>query len=139
MFDLSWTHILIVLVVALLVVGPKDLPRMMHTVGKWVGKARGMADQFRKSFDDMTKEADLDELRKEIDALRRERPLAGLASDMHQSILPPIDLPAPGEVPPVTGTAPQEGVDPKSAPSAQPGVSVMTGTAPQEQIDASPK
>jgi sec-independent protein translocase protein TatB len=115
MFDLSWTHILIVLVVALLVVGPKDLPRMMHTVGKWVGKARSMADQFRKSFDDMTKEAELDELRKEIEALRHERPLAGLASDMHQSILPPVDLPPPNVVPPVTGTAPQEGVEPKPA------------------------
>ncbi len=110
MFDLSWTHILIVLVVALLVVGPKDLPRMMHTVGKWVGKARGMADQFRKSFDEMTKQAELDELRKEIDALRNERPLAGLANDMHQSILPPVDLPAPNAVPPVTGAAPQEAV-----------------------------
>src|ERR1700735_922493 len=116
MFDLSWTHILIVLVVALLVVGPKDLPRMMHTVGKWVGKARGMADQFRKSFDDMTKEAELDELRNEIDALRRERPLAGLASDMHQSILPPVDLPAPNTVPPVTGTAPQEALEKAGEP-----------------------
>jgi sec-independent protein translocase protein TatB len=116
MFDLSWTHILIVLVVALLVVGPKDLPRMMHTVGKWVGKARGMADQFRKSFDEMTKQAELDELRKEIDALRNERPLAGLANDMHQSILPPVDLPAPNAVPPVTGTAPREAVEqPKPA------------------------
>ncbi len=95
MFDLSWTHILIVLVVALLVVGPKDLPRMMHTVGKWVGKARSMADQFRKSFDEMTKEAELDELRKEIEALRNERPLAPVMSDLHQSILPPVDLPPP--------------------------------------------
>jgi sec-independent protein translocase protein TatB len=137
MFDLSWTHILIVLVVALVVVGPKDLPRMMHTVGRWVGKARGMADQFRKSFDEMTKQAELDELRQEIDALRRERPLASLESDMHQSILPPIDLPAPGVVPPVTGAAPQEGVE--AAASAQPAGTVMTGTAPQEQADSAPK
>lgn len=119
MFDLSWTHILIVLVVALLVVGPKDLPRMMHTVGKWVGKARSMADQFRKSFDEMTKEAELDELRKEIDALRRERPLAPVMSDMHQSILPPVDLPAPNVVPPVTGSAPQEAVEPATPEEPQ--------------------
>jgi sec-independent protein translocase protein TatB len=133
MFDLSWTHILIVLVVALLVVGPKDLPRMMHTVGKWVGKARSMADQFRKSFDEMTKEAELDELRKEIDALRNERPLAGLASDMHQSILPPVDLPAP-----ITGSAPQEALEPRREEPPPPSGSVMTGTAPQEVIASKP-
>ena len=112
MFDLSWTHILIVLVVALVVVGPKDLPRMMHTVGKWVGKARSMADQFRKSFDEMTKQAELDELRQEIEALRRERPLASVANDLHQSILPPVDLPPPSTTPPVTGSAPQEAIEP---------------------------
>ena len=44
MFDLfSWSHILILLTVALVVVGPKDLPRLMHMAGKWAGKARAMA------------------------------------------------------------------------------------------------
>jgi sec-independent protein translocase protein TatB len=72
MIDLfSWSHILIVLIVALVVIGPKDLPRFMHMAGRWMGKARGMADQFRKSFDDMTRQAELDELRNEINALRK--------------------------------------------------------------------
>ena len=68
MFDLfSWSHILILLAVALVVVGPKDLPKLMHMVGKWVGKARGLASEFKKSFDDMARQSELDELRKEIE------------------------------------------------------------------------
>jgi len=74
--DLSWSHILIVLMVALVVVGPKDLPRLMRMTGRWIAKARGMADQFRKSFDDMARQSELDELRAELESLRHERPLA---------------------------------------------------------------
>jgi sec-independent protein translocase protein TatB len=54
-----------------------------------MGKARTMADQFRKSFDEMSRQAELDELRKEINALREQRPLADIQSTMQQSILPP--------------------------------------------------
>ena len=60
MIDLSWSHILIVVIVALVVIGPKDLPRFMHMAGRWIGKARAMADQFRKSFDEMSRQAELD-------------------------------------------------------------------------------
>ena len=91
MFDLSWAHILILLVVALIVVGPKDLPRLMHIIGRWMGKARAMANEFRKSFDEMARQAELDELRKEISALRAERPLAGVEQQIEHGILPPAD------------------------------------------------
>lgn len=76
MFDLSWSHILIVLIVALVVIGPKDLPRFMRMAGQWMGKARAMADQFRRSFDEMSRQAELDELRAELNALKHDRPLA---------------------------------------------------------------
>src|ERR1700689_2219147 len=95
MFDLSWSHILILLIVALVVVGPKDLPKMMRTVGRWVGKARSMADQFRKSFDEMARQSELDELRAEIEALRPQGPLADIEHSMQQSILPPDPAPLP--------------------------------------------
>lgn len=88
MFDFAWSHILIFLIVALVVVGPKDLPRLMRIIGQWMGKARAMADQFKRSFDDMARQAELDELRKEIESLKNERPLAGLEQDLHQSIIP---------------------------------------------------
>jgi sec-independent protein translocase protein TatB len=83
MFDIfSWQHILILLGVALVVVGPKDLPRMMHMAGKWAGKARSMANEFRKSFDEMARQAELDELRKEIEDLKKNNPIADMANSM---------------------------------------------------------
>src|SRR6202012_4694368 len=83
MFDIfSWQHIVILLVVALVVVGPKDLPRLMHMAGKWAGKARDMANEFRKSFDEMARQAELDELRKEIEELKKNNPV----SDMMNSV-----------------------------------------------------
>jgi sec-independent protein translocase protein TatB len=88
MLDFSISHILIVLIVALVVVGPKDLPRLMRTLGQWMAKARRMADEFRRSFDDMARQAELDELRKEIESLRSERPLAGVEHDLNRSIVP---------------------------------------------------
>jgi sec-independent protein translocase protein TatB len=105
-FDLSWSHILILLVVTLVVVGPKDLPKMMRMVGRWTGKARAMANQLRKSFDEMARQSELDELRAEIQALRQQRPLADLEQSLHQSILPP-ELPQPAETPLMTAHEPQ--------------------------------
>ena len=93
--DLSWSHILLVLIVALVVVGPKDLPKLMRTVGQWMGKARQMADQFRKSFDDMTRQAELDELRSELETLRSRRPFAETERALNQAILPPELVSAP--------------------------------------------
>ncbi|HEY5347851.1 MAG TPA: Sec-independent protein translocase protein TatB, partial [Rhizomicrobium sp.] len=70
MFDLfSGSHIFILLAIGLVVLGPKDLPKAMHTAGRWMGKARAMANEFRKSFDEMARQGELDELRAEIEAL----------------------------------------------------------------------
>ena len=119
MFDLSWSHILIVLIVALVVVGPKDLPKMMRTMGRWLGKARAMADQFRKSFDEMARQSELDELRAEIEALRTQRPLAGIEQSMNRSVLPPDPAPSP---PPLAAAdqpdAQGQPADPPASPPA---------------------
>ena len=61
---------LIVGVVALIVVGPKDLPILMRKVGQFMARMRGMAAEFRASFDEMARQSELDELRKEVDALK---------------------------------------------------------------------
>ena len=101
MFDLfSWSHILILLTAALVIVGPKDLPRLMHMAGKWAGKARGMANEFRRSFDEMARASELDELRKEIEALRRNNPVADLQAEIERPVEIPPDLPPDGEAPP---------------------------------------
>ncbi|HWA30783.1 MAG TPA: Sec-independent protein translocase protein TatB [Rhizomicrobium sp.] len=93
MFDLSWSHILIFLVVALVVVGPKDMPRLLRMVGQWVAKARGMANEFRKSFDEMARQSELDELRQEIENLRRERPLSEFENEMNTPADAPVMRP----------------------------------------------
>jgi sec-independent protein translocase protein TatB len=72
MFDLfSSQHLIILLVVLLVVVGPKDLPRLMRMMGQWAGKARNMANEFRKSFDDMARQEELDKLRAELEEMRK--------------------------------------------------------------------
>ena len=62
MIDLSFSEMLVIAVVAILVIGPKDLPLALSTVGKWVGKARGVARQFRMGMDDLVREAELKEM-----------------------------------------------------------------------------
>ncbi|MGZ3273082.1 MAG: Sec-independent protein translocase protein TatB [Caulobacteraceae bacterium] len=69
--DLSAWHIMILVVVALVVVGPKDLPRMLRKVGQFMGRMRSMANEFRASFDEMARQSELDELRKEVEAMRQ--------------------------------------------------------------------
>jgi sec-independent protein translocase protein TatB len=61
--------------VALIVVGPKDLPILMRKVGQFLAKMRAMAAEFRASFDEMARQSELDELRREVEALRSGRPL----------------------------------------------------------------
>jgi sec-independent protein translocase protein TatB len=78
MLDVAPTELLLVAVVALLVIGPKDLPRAMRFVGKWVGKARGIARQFRSGIDTMIRESELAEMEKqwaaENERIMREHP-----------------------------------------------------------------
>ena len=66
---------LIVGAVALIVVGPKDLPLLMRKVGQFMAKVRGMAAEFRASFDELARQSELDELRREVQALRTSRPI----------------------------------------------------------------
>jgi sec-independent protein translocase protein TatB len=106
MFDLfSWSHILILLGVALVVVGPKELPRLMHMMGRWAGKARGMANEFKKSFDEMARQTELDELRKEVEALKNNNTLTGIQTSLNEA----ADVNAPAtEAKPQPGTVAHE-------------------------------
>jgi sec-independent protein translocase protein TatB len=100
MFDVAPTEFLLVAVIALLVIGPKDLPRVMRGVGKWVGKARGMARQFRSGFDEMVRESELAEMekkwREENERIMREFPADA----------PPEPLPAADPTPDDPATKP---------------------------------
>lgn len=65
MFDIAWSELMLIAVVALVVIGPKDLPKAIFTLGKWVRKARVVAREFQTHIDDMMRETELDELRRE--------------------------------------------------------------------------
>jgi sec-independent protein translocase protein TatB len=101
MFGIDSTELLVVAIVALVVIGPKDLPRVLRTVGQWVGRARGMARHFRSGLDTMIREAELEEMEKkwraENDRIMREFPASG----------DPVALPDPTYAPPVGPTAPE--------------------------------
>ena len=96
MFDIAPTELLVVALVALVVIGPKDLPKVMRTVGHWVGRARGMARHFRSGVDAMIREAELEEMEKkwraENERIMREYPALPDAIDPAP---PPAPSPAP--------------------------------------------
>ena len=68
--DIGGTELLVIAAVALIVVGPKDLPVLLRKLGQFIGKMRGMASEFRASFDEMARQSELDELRREVQAMR---------------------------------------------------------------------
>ena len=70
MFDIGWTEMLVIAVVMIVVVGPKDLPKMLRTFGRTTSKLRAMAGDFQKQFNEALKEAELDDVKKSVDSLR---------------------------------------------------------------------
>lgn len=81
MFD-SWGELLIIAVVALVVVGPKELPQLLRTLGQWVGKARRMAGDFQSQVNEAIREAELDDVKKSMDDLRSLSPKNLIASQL---------------------------------------------------------
>ena len=71
MFDMSWGEIMVIGGVALVVIGPKDLPKALRTVGQMTTKVRRMAGEFQAQFSEAMREAELEEVRKEVDGLNR--------------------------------------------------------------------
>jgi sec-independent protein translocase protein TatB len=69
--DIGGLELLLIAIVALIVVGPKDLPIMLRKLGQFTGRLRAMANDFRASFDEMARQSELDELRKEVEAMRQ--------------------------------------------------------------------
>jgi len=86
MFDISWTEFLLIGVVALIVIGPKELPAVMRTVGQWTRKIRNMATDFQRQFEREMREAELADLKKQVDDVEQSvkgyDPLKGVRSDV---------------------------------------------------------
>jgi sec-independent protein translocase protein TatB len=72
MFDISWSEFLLIGVVALIVIGPKELPAVMRTIGQWTRKVRGMASEFQNQFQEAIREAEMADLKKEVDDLAQD-------------------------------------------------------------------
>lgn len=70
MFDLGWSELLLIAVITLLVVGPKELPQVLRTGMQWMRKARQMAGDFQSGLNDIVREAELDDLRKSVNDAR---------------------------------------------------------------------
>jgi sec-independent protein translocase protein TatB len=70
-FDIGWSEMALILLVALIVIGPRDLPRVARTMGKWVAKGRAMAREFQGALEDMAREAELDKVKSEIEKAGR--------------------------------------------------------------------
>ncbi len=87
MFDIAWSELMLIGAVALVVIGPKDLPKAMRTVGQVVGKVRRMAGEFQGQFNDAMREAELHDLKKQVEDV------GGSVSSAMNSDYKPIDMP----------------------------------------------
>jgi len=68
MFDIAWTEMLVLAVIIIVVVGPRDLPKVMRAIGGFMRKARALASQFQSDMDQLARESEIDELRKQARA-----------------------------------------------------------------------
>jgi sec-independent protein translocase protein TatB len=143
MFDISWGELMLIGVVALIVIGPKELPGVLRMVGQWVGKIRRMAAEFQNQFHEAMREAEMADLKKQVDELndaargltRHFDPLS-IDSPRPASSTPP-DVPTPSSTPPAAAAdaiaTPSIGTQ-----SAQSGSSAPEPAAPPvaETVDA---
>ena len=124
MFGIDSGEILIIAVVALVVIGPKDLPRAMRAIGNWVGRARGMAKHFRSGIDTMMREAELEDMEKawkaNNDRIMREHPDGGTESDWGKPLPSSENPPPPFEPEPPEPPRPARAPRPRKAGAAPP-------------------
>ena len=119
MFDIAPSEMMLVALVAIIFIGPKDLPRVMRFVGQWVGKGRAMARHFRTAVDDMVREAELQEMeakwKAENERIMREHAdlLSGAAGPVAQIAPPEAVAEHLPESPPAIEHQPAPPADPR--------------------------
>jgi sec-independent protein translocase protein TatB len=102
MFDIGWSEFVLIAVVALIAIGPKELPGVLRMVGQWMGKARKMAAEFQSQFQEAMREAEMADLNKSFDEVREAASSfspAGVISSLQQDVsnslrVEPLDKPA---------------------------------------------
>jgi sec-independent protein translocase protein TatB len=143
MFDLDAGKILVVGVVALIVIGPKDLPRVLRTVGQTVGKMRRMASEFQNQFMDAIKEADLEDVKKEFSAIRDAAgidtaldPAALMRDEMTSAVEGPKDI--GHSTIDLTGTGPMKEIGGAPADAAPQEIGSLAASPPAETAGEAP-
>ena len=99
---IGFSEILVLGLAALIFVGPKDLPMLMRKLGQFIGKGRRMAREFQSAFEDIARQSELDELKKEIEALKRsnmmtqaQEDLAAVEADINSAVMRQSEAPSP--------------------------------------------
>jgi sec-independent protein translocase protein TatB len=131
MFDLAWSHMLLIGVVALLVIGPKDLPRVLRTVGVWVGRARAIAREFQSSLDQMIRESELEEMRKQVETVAK--------IDLNQTIEKAVDPGGELKQTFATSPIPEEASPTLSSPAEAAAPQIEAQPETPLQIEAQPE
>jgi sec-independent protein translocase protein TatB len=139
MFDIGWSELLLIGIVALIAIGPKELPGALRTLGQWMAKIRRMAAEFQGQFQEAMREAEIDQLKKDMDEMAAKAkdytqfdPMADVRRDIEKSMgdLPPFDSTAEGRDPPPSVQAEQPAQSSAEANAAEPAPSGEAGTPP---------
>ena len=128
MFDIGWSELLVIAVVAIVVVGPKELPRLLRTFGRYAGKLKRAASDFQHQFEDAMRESELDEMRKALDDVRSTAESVDLGRPIDQPLMlkQPTPAPSPSQPPKPARKRPA----PRKAASAKP--AAKTKAAPRK-------
>ncbi|MCH8002549.1 MAG: twin-arginine translocase subunit TatB [Proteobacteria bacterium] len=126
MFDIGWSEMAVIALIALVVIGPKELPNAMRTVAKWARKARSLAREFQSGVDDMIREADLDDARKAFDATKT----FDIGKVLEDTVDPTGSLREEAEE--LRDTAQSAGSSEADAEAAESGAGETTGSTPPE-------
>ena len=103
MFDIGWSELLLIGIVALIAIGPKELPGALRTLGQWMAKIRRMASEFQGQFQEAMREAEIDQLKKDMDEMAAKAkdythfdPIEDVRRDIEKSVgdLPSLDQPS---------------------------------------------
>ncbi|MGQ0662095.1 MAG: Sec-independent protein translocase protein TatB [Pseudomonadota bacterium] len=139
MFDLSWTEILLIGVAAIIFIGPKELPGALRALGRWMGKARAMAREFQSNVDDMIRESEIADLKKEVmkiesgEFAREIEKTVDPQGELSAALAPPDFSPAEPTAPPATPP-----VAPVDAPPAAQALPAAPPAAPPAPLPEAP-
>ncbi|MGK9171242.1 Sec-independent protein translocase protein TatB [Inquilinus limosus] len=90
MFGFDWSELMIIVVVALIVLGPKDLPRALYQLGKWTRHARRITSEFQRHVDDIVRQAELEEVRKTVQDATKTLDVRGQVKEHVDTVLDPV-------------------------------------------------